>query len=83
MNGVKTMNVGSTKMMGEGTEHPGIGSNHIRVIRSLHNSIQNNIQTNGSEDSLKWTLTDLAEHDPSKSDQTKKEQGHHAKDMYP
>jgi hypothetical protein len=43
------MNVGSMKMMGEGTERPRIDSNRIPMIRSLHNSISNNISINHAE----------------------------------
>jgi hypothetical protein len=41
----RRMNVGLMKTMGEGAEHPGIGSNHTPIICSLHNPIQNNIYT--------------------------------------
>jgi hypothetical protein len=42
----RMMNVGSTKMMGEGMEHPRISSNQMLTICSLHNSIDNNINAN-------------------------------------
>jgi hypothetical protein len=73
------MNVGSTKIMGDGTERPGIGSSQIQTMHSLHNSIQSGIQTDGTEDSPEQALTDLTKHNPSKSNQPKKEQHNHAK----
>jgi hypothetical protein len=79
MNGDRMTNVGSTKMMGDGTERPGIGSNQIRAMHSLQKSIKSDIKNNGAEDSPERTLSDLAKRDPSISDQTKKEQRHHAK----
>jgi hypothetical protein len=72
-------NVGSTKTIGEGTECPGIGSNHTPTIRSLHNPVQNSIHTNESKHLLKRVLTDLAESNPCEPDQTKEEQDPHAK----
>jgi hypothetical protein len=36
MNGDMKTNVGLMKIMGEGMEHPGIGSNQIWTIPSLH-----------------------------------------------
>jgi hypothetical protein len=38
-------NMGSTKIMGEGTECPRIDSNQMLMICSLSNSINNNIRT--------------------------------------
>jgi hypothetical protein len=57
------------EVFGDGMEHPGRGSSQMWAIRSLYNSIQNGIQTNGAEDLPEWTLTDLAQHNPSKFDQ--------------
>jgi hypothetical protein len=44
-NGDTVTNVGSMKIMGEETERPGMGSNQIRMIPSLHKSFQNNKRT--------------------------------------
>jgi hypothetical protein len=74
-----TANVGSTKMMGDGMECPGIGSSQMQAMHSLHNSIQNSIQTNGAEDSPEQALTDLMKCNPSKSNQPKEEQCNQAK----
>jgi hypothetical protein len=41
--------MGSMKTIEEGTEHPGISSNHTLIIHSLHNPIQNSIHTNWVE----------------------------------
>jgi hypothetical protein len=44
---------------------PGIDSNQMPMIRSLHNSINNNIWTNlRLKDLLKQTLMDLPKSDP-------------------
>jgi hypothetical protein len=51
-NGDRTTNVGSMRIMGEGMERPGIGSNQIWAMHSLHDSIQSGIQTNEAEGSL-------------------------------
>jgi hypothetical protein len=64
------MNMELRKMMGEATEHPGIGSNQIRT-QSLH-FITPFRTTNhiNQKDLLKWTLTNLAKDNPYKPDQT-------------
>jgi hypothetical protein len=72
-------NVGSMKIIGEGTERPGIGSNHTPTIHSLHNPVQNNIHANESKGLLKRMLTNLAKSNPCEPDQTKEEQDPHAK----
>jgi hypothetical protein len=75
----RIMNVGLTKIIGDGMERPGIGSSEVLTICSLRDSLRTTSMLIGAKDSPKWTLMDLAKGDPCEPNKTKEEQHPHAK----
>jgi hypothetical protein len=73
MNGVKRMNMGSTNTIEGNMGCPWIDSNQILMIRSLHNSIHNNIQTNQVEGPTETILMDFTKSDPCENNKTDEE----------
>jgi hypothetical protein len=67
----RMVDVGLTKIIGDGAEHPGIGSSKTPTIRSLCDSFRTTSMRIGTKDLPKQTLTHLAKGDPCELNKTK------------
>jgi hypothetical protein len=59
----RMMNMGLTKIIGDSTEHPGIGSSKTPTICSLHDLLRMTSMLSGTKNSSKWMLRDLVKGD--------------------